>query len=413
MAQNSTTFASMLKETYTKEVIRDLTLKNQPFLNMLTKTEKGVAGQDYKIPMIVTQNTRRSCDFPTAQAAPDNVGYYAFALTLAQDFCLATWTGKVVRQTQGDSEAFDAIVDAEMQRSVRALNRSLGIKLFRTGTGSVTQIATTAVVASTKLQLLNPSDGLHFDVGDQVVFSAADGGALRGGNAVTVTQVDRTNGILTAAANWNASQTLIATSDYAYKLGDAQNGTGTNVAPEGLLSYGPASTVALTNSFYGVVRSVDQQRLAFVLYDNTLKQDGIDEVLVNAVSAVMANGSPDPDAIIINPVKFRALVNSLSSKIMRPTDSQDEASIGFGGIRLLTDIGAIKVYSDINCPEPNAFVLQMDTLELISAGPAIGVLEQDGIEALRVYNADSYEYRMGGYMQLACHAPGWNCTVIL
>ena len=37
----------------------------------------------------------------------------------------------------------------------------------------------------------------------------------------------------------------------------------------------------------------------------------------------------------------------------------------------------------------------------------------DGLEMLRVSNADAGELRVGAYYQLACSAPGWNAVVTL
>jgi hypothetical protein len=37
----------------------------------------------------------------------------------------------------------------------------------------------------------------------------------------------------------------------------------------------------------------------------------------------------------------------------------------------------------------------------------------DGLEMLRVSNADAGEVRVGAYFNLACNAPGWNAYVQL
>ena len=37
----------------------------------------------------------------------------------------------------------------------------------------------------------------------------------------------------------------------------------------------------------------------------------------------------------------------------------------------------------------------------------------EGLEGLRVGNADALEIRIGYYGNLICSAPGWNCTVSL
>jgi hypothetical protein len=401
----STQFTAFLKENYTKEVIRDLTLKQNKYWNMVKKNES-VGGTDYKVPVISASNTRRSCDFPTAQAAADNTGYQAFAVTLQQDFALASWSGKILRQSEGDANAFASVVKSEMDRTVRALQRSYAVKTTRTGTGSCGNVATSGITTVT-LTLSKPEDAANFEVGDSVGVSATDGGALRGSPSyATITAIDRVGGKLTTGSNWASQISGITDADYIFKQGDAANGS-TNVATEGILSWVvPAATVS-ASLFYGVNRSVDKQRLAGVYVDNTTPAAPIDEFLVTLVSTTQANGG-DPDSIFLNPSKARQVINRMSSKIVR--SEQKSGKIGFGGVELLTDVGELMMYQDINFDPTYAFVLQMDTWEVISAGAPIGILEGDDNEILRIYNADGYELRMGGYPNQVCHAPGFNAV---
>lgn len=413
MAISAANFTAFLKENYTYDTFADVSLgmKSAKLYHMLKKNEK-IGGDSYKVPLIYGSNTRRSATFATAQAAADSTSYAAFKMTLAQDYCLSTWSGKAMKSSEGDANAFAALVKVEMDRSIRALTHSMATKLFRSGHGSICTISSTATVASAALILNNASDAANWEVGDVVVASATDGSALRTGSA-TISAINRSTGTLTTAGgNWSTQITSLATGDMLYKSGDASN-TGATICVEGLRSFGPAATTALTAAYYNVTRSTDQSRLAFWFHDNTAAGNGdpIDECLVKAVSAVKANGG-DPDAIFLNPVKYRSLLNRMSTKITRV--DQKKGEISFGKIVLLTDDGEIAVYSDVHQDERYADILQLDTLELVSPGPAIGFLDFDGAgDFLRVYNGDSYEARLGGYPQLACNAPGFNGVVTL
>lgn len=411
MTISSTEFTAMLKENFTKDAIKDLARRKDRFRTMIPKNTK-VGGEDYKVPVINAYSARRSCDFVTAQSTiADNTGYQAFKMTLAQDYAVASWTGKILKQTEGDENAFARVMKSEMDRAIRAAYRSQAIKLFRTGTGSVAVINSGATVASLVLTLSNVADAQNFEVGEQVGASATDGGALRGSPSyVTITSIDRTAGsISTTGSNWSAQISGLAVGDSLFKRGDAQN-NGTKVAIEGWLSFGPASSAALSSAFYNVTRSVDQSRLACLFKDNTTDQKPIDEFLVDCVSEVLTNGS-DPDFAFLNPRKYRVLINRAQTKLVRSENKK--AQVGFGAVELLCDDGVLPVYSDVNCPEPNVMMGQMDTWELVSPGESIGILEDDKQEILRVYNADSYEVRIGGYPQLANHAPGFNLTGIV
>jgi hypothetical protein len=74
----------------------------------------------------------------------------------------------------------------------------------------------------------------------------------------------------------------------------------------------------------------------------------------------------------------------------------------------------IKVFPDRNCQALTAYLLQMDTWCLEGLGEVPQILRYgDGLEMLRVSNADAGEVRVGAYYQLRTNAPGWNCVVSL
>jgi hypothetical protein len=57
----------------------------------------------------------------------------------------------------------------------------------------------------------------------------------------------------------------------------------------------------------------------------------------------------------------------------------------------------------------------MSTLKLRSLGkvPHILTYGMEGLEGLRVGNADALEIRIGYYGNLICSAPGWNMVIQL
>jgi len=409
MTISATEFTGMLKESYTGAVIAEMQPAKARFQSMIKKNTKAT-GDYYVVPVINANSARRSCTFADAQVnIADNVGYQQFQVPYYQDYAVASWTGKILRQTADNAGAFGSVMKREMDRAIRAAYRSQAIKLFRTGTGSVANIDSTATVASLVLILSNKGDAQQFEVGEVVAAAATDTGALRTGTA-TITAVDRVAGtITTSGSNWSAQITSLATGDFLFKKGDHSSSGTPQLAIDGWLSYGPASSAALSSSFNNVVRSTDQSRLACLYKDNSpvTEQKPIDEYLVDCVSELLANGS-DPDAAFLNPRKYRVLVNRAQTKLVRM--EQKKTAVGFGAIELLCDDGSLPVFSDVNTPEPNVLMAQMDTWELVSPGESIGVLEDDDKEVLRIYNSDGYEVRIGGYPGLACHAPGWNLT---
>jgi hypothetical protein len=93
----------------------------------------------------------------------------------------------------------------------------------------------------------------------------------------------------------------------------------------------------------------------------------------------------------------------------------DDVQISFKSLVLPTGSGSINIIQDRNCPPQTAFLLTMSTWKLRSLGkvPHILTYGLEGLDGLRVGNADALEIRIGYYGNLICSAPGWNCIVRL
>lgn len=77
--------------------------------------------------------------------------------------------------------------------------------------------------------------------------------------------------------------------------------------------------------------------------------------------------------------------------------------------------GPITVIPDRSCPPLFAYLLTLETLKFRSLGRAPHVLTygEEGLQGLRIGNADALEVRIGYYGNLVCSAPGWNCVIKL
>lgn len=116
----------------------------------------------------------------------------------------------------------------------------------------------------------------------------------------------------------------------------------------------------------------------------------------------------------INFASFSALEKALGAKVMYVDVEHAEAKIMYTGIKIMGPGGPITVIPDRSCPSQTAYLLQMNTWKLRSIGKAPKILQYgDGLDGLRVGNADAYEIRLGYYANLICNAPGWNCVVQL
>jgi len=164
------------------------------------------------------------------------------------------------------------------------------------------------------------------------------------------------------------------------------------------------------DSFFGVDRSGDPTRLSGVFYDGSAQS--IEEALIDG-AALLAREGGEPDYAFVNFASYSALEKSLGSKVQYVT-LEGPAKIAFKGIEINGAASTIRVMPDRNNQAQLGWLLDMKTWSLESLGDAPQILRYgDGLEMLRVYNADAGEVRVGYYANLACNAPGWNAQIKL
>jgi hypothetical protein len=140
----------------------------------------------------------------------------------------------------------------------------------------------------------------------------------------------------------------------------------------------------------------------------------IEEGITNALALLNREGGK-PDIAIMDFASYAALVNSLGAKVQYVQVKHDEVEVAFEGITFQSAYGRVTVLADRSCQPQTAYLLTMNTWKLRSLGkvPHILTYGMEGLEGLRVGNADALEIRIGYYGNLICSAPGWNCVVQL
>lgn len=411
MSLDLVSFDAALKEHYTDQRVKNLVYKNNPFLAMVPKMED-FGGRNLPIPIQFGVPQSRSVDYATALALKPGASsqYDRFVLIRSRDYCLATIDNETMEASVGNPNAFMEAAVSEINSAIQSCTRSVGVKLYRSGTGAIGQVSAAGAAALT-FTLANPNDVTNFEVGMSLVGSAVDGGALFPGSAF-VTGVDRNLGVLsTTGANWNAQIIGLVATSFLYPQGDAAN-AGPNVAITGLAGWLPGAVVPAA-PFFGVVRTADSTRLGGNFIDGTLLT--VEEALIDGSSRVAREGG-QPDYVFMNHLHYSELLKALGSKVEYVRSSPSDADVGeisFSGLRLHTPTGSVIVVPDQNCPTGNAYMLQMDTWKLYSLGMAPKILQPDGMRVLREPSLDALEVRVGYYAQLGCVAPGWNIRISL
>lgn len=391
-----------LKELYDGQVVENLVYADNPFLAMIPK--KTDFGGKYKpIPIITGASQGRSATFSNAQNNQSAVQIESFLLTRKSDYSIATIDNQTMLASATDKMAFLEGSKVLIDGAIRSITLSLASSLFRSGTGSIGQIGS---ISAGVITLSNVNDVVQFEVNMVLQANVSDGGATPRAALGYVIAVDRSAGTVTVSATGLGGSAGTpsgwTTADYLLVQGDL------NAKISGLQAWLPYTAPTSSDSFYGVNRSVDTVRLAGVRYDGSAQP--IEEALVDGSNQVALNGGK-PGVAIMSYASYSALEKALGAKVQY-IDMQGpatHANIAFRGIMVNGANTMIKCFPDRNCPPQACFLLQMDTWALESLGDAPQILRYgDGLEMLRVANADAGEVRVGYYANCRTNAPGWN-----
>ena len=416
MALDQVSFEAGLKQLYPSEAIKNLVYQRNPAFALIPKDET-FYGESSKEPITIGTPQNRANTFSNANSINTTSLIRAFLLTRVQNYSMAAIANETMLASESDKGAFLKAAKYEIDNALLALTRSIAVQMYRSGTGSVAQIASNATLNSSTVQvtLSRPEDITNLEVGMSIAFSSTDGGAAESGTAYIV-EINRAVGSFLCSATPGGSPTAltslvatVAVGDYIYP-----NAGDINKALSGFKAWLPA-TVSNSDNFYGVNRSTDKTRLAGITYDGSAQS--IEEALVDAAGLVAREGG-NPDHCFISYKDFRNLVKAMGSKqqYIQYTDVRVEepgVTVGFSSLILTGPNGPMKVVPDQNCPVGNAFLVQLDTWKLKSLGEAVRLFDGDGLTMIRDPNGDNLLIRCFSYAQLSCRAPGYNCVVTL
>jgi len=412
-----------LKELYTgDDYMKDLVYKKNPLLALMPKDESsdGMGGKYIPVPLIYGTPQGRSATFTNAQnnqTAPSLVSFFVYRVS---NYQIATITNELLEATKGSAAAFIDEAKLVVDTSFRNISNDLASDLYGAGNGVRGQYSS---ISTGVIQLAVPAQIVQFEVGMALVSFSISGNTYTqstGANIGYVIAVNRSSGQLTVSAtaggaagtptNWST------TFPYLGVQGDVVFGAITQQQSypkvSGLAAWLPLTAPSSGDNYWGVDRSADVTRLAGVRFDGS--GESIEEALIDA-SALVAREGGEPDMCFMNFASWSALEKSLGAKVQYVDVKHEEADIAFKGITVHAPYGPITVIPDRNCPALTCYLLQLNTWKFRSLNRAPHILRygMEGLEALRVGNADAMEIRIGYYGNLVCNAPGWNCVVSL
>lgn len=396
---------NILKTRYDQKKFHQLFYEYAPFQGQIQKDEK-FGGNNARISLRYGAPQGGSYKLPNAQANATSSSDVGFLLTRSTDYQVSGISGEALAAGDGDENTIYNTLRGEMEGSMRNLNRSIQIGAWRNGGGQRGQGNGSYTITGAVATLATAADIVGFEVGMAVDMAADDGynngGALAGvraGGPLKVLAVDRILGNITFTTNISTTLTGATNSDYFFRNGDYGAG------PAGVQRWVPAVAPVTGDNMFGVDRSVDTVRLAGIRYAGN--GGNKEETLLDAAELSGREGARDT-ACFINNLDRADLVKSLGSKAVYEPTSSTDGDIGYRALKVEGPNGTIDVYSDVNVPRGKFFLLEMSTWILKSAKGVPRILDDDGLKMLRESNNDGYQWRMGGYYNYGCEAPGYN-----
>lgn len=333
------------------------------------------------------------------------------AITRQKMYEVALIDNETIEASTSDKTSFARVLD-EVDRKMQAAANRVESRLHRGRGGWIGRIAVGTVVGANAVCTLDDkADAFNFYKGQKVCFASTDGtsGSLRdAGDTLIVASVQREAGTVTFTTNMS-NIAAIADTDYLFTEGDF------GACINSFYDWVPLDRTILGTSFYGVTRSDDPDRLAGLYYD------GVGEPYLETLTRVvgmlgnhMGGGGQEfiarchPDIVtemtIAAQGKMTIEVSTLSST--RKVD------MGVKTHTLTLGASRVQLAPTWASRTDRMIVGKADTFRLKSAGEFPKFLNRTG--ALHMMEgADTYQARIGGYGNLLCKAPGWNCAVKL
>lgn len=436
--------SGILKQIYDGQKLAVLYYKNNPLFSMLRKKED-FYGETYPLPTIVETPTGIANLFPNAQlpnqlinggsGTAGNQGpakFVKFMLTRASVYGVHIIDRQAMLSATNNIGAFVNGQMATMDAMVQGVSNLISQQLYRSGSGSIGVVST---ISTGLIQLTNPTDVRYFTVGQVVLATNVDpiqGSTVtqragygfvaninRGAGQITVGNAAAANPMTPATPSGWVAGDYLAINGTSPLNGPVVSAANVPVAITGLMAWiGNSQNITGSDVFFGVNRSIDVWRLGGGYYDGSQNGQSVEEALYDGSTQLFMEGGY-PSHCFVGPNAYAALQKSCAARnifeteVQGPQDENGNAMLYFKGIQIQGAGSNFTVIADRNCPPYSAFVLSMEDWALYSLKACPHVVDDDGVSFLRKNDADSFEFRLAGYSQLGCAAPGHSMFVKL
>lgn len=402
------TINKLLKVIYADKESQEQILNDFPSFGLIKKVNK-FQGENFQFSLYGSGGQGVSVDFASAITNRTAGTQLKPVVTRGQIYGYATMDREAMLACAGGNSSFKDLVKRVKRDLDVQLRRTLGAFLFGDGGGSFGQIKAGSAVNTTLLNLADPNTVVFFEPKQILEVSVTNGrtGAVRVGT-LEIASVDRDNGILTMTANLNAGIAAVAAGDYVFVKGNHATSYGGKVIT-GIPGWIPKVAPSPGENFFGVDRSVDAYRFAGIRYlggGSTIK-----EAILLGLAKAGREGA-NPKTILLNPIDYGAMANSLDNKTDTVRVMAKDADVGYEGVKISspTQAGKLSILGDSSVMVGDAWCLDFDDFEfrtLCETGKFPEVINLEGLSGAleRLPTSDGYALRFGGFGNLVCYRP--------
>lgn len=410
-AANLLSDAPILKTLYPQTEIEREWHEHMPVYAMMDK-KTDFEGQNMVLALRYAGTQGRSRVFGNAQANKTPTALARFTITRARDYSLYSIDGETIDACGTNRGAIVDAVTTEVDGAMDTIKLNTARAIFRNFGGAIGVVGSLSTNASygtgtnNQITLSDTNTVIFFEQGQVLNFGTTDGttGTVSPGAAV-ITAVDRQNGFIFCAAGFPAFVPSVAAGNFIFTDGDFGNSC------SGFDSWIPSTAPTIGNPLFGLDRYVDPVRLAGTRTVNTSGLQPEEAVQTGAQQVFRQGGRPKLWAE--NDFDFKNLVLSLGTRVIYET-LEDDAEIGFEGVKVVGPYGPMTVIPDPNCQQGTSWGLDLRAWYFRSLQEFPRFLDLDKLgRMVRETTADAYEGRIGGYYQMMTDAPGWSCRLFL
>lgn len=401
LAESLATSPNIFKVLYPNGISKPL-YQESPALGLMKKdTEFYGIGTKYVV-VSIAPGAGGSASISTAIANQSGTQEARFQLGRKKLYEVGSIDGETIAAGRNSKGAIVDVLTYAMDRATEAFGRTLARAVWGNGGGARGQLAATAAVGTTTVNLTSRVDGAAFFRGMQVQLAADDGytgsaGVIAGGTQAPLTQVQRLNATtgttsLTLGANWTAAIPGAAVSQYVFRAGDY------GIYPSGIPAWAPTADPTVSDNFLSVNRFTagDLNFLSgWRVFGNGQPKQ---QTLIDAGAEAKQNGLTKIKSVFMNPLDMRDAFKEQGTFKTIPVDV-DGVTIGYSSLNLQTAVGDMNVFSETDVPRGFFWAIDPSTWTMRSAGDVPQLLDADGIKMfLRNPGSDDYQFRYGCYM---------------